>query len=323
METVSASTKISTTEMHTGGEPLRVIDKDSGFPPIKGNTLLEKRRYIKEHLDCYRKLLMFEPRGHYDMYGVLLVSPDMNDADIGAIFMHNEGYSTMCGHAVIALGRYAVDKGLVKKTCPETKVNIQCPCGLVEAYVSFDGTKSSAVRFHSVPGFLFASGAFYALVPAKSLGLDMKTSKVKDLQEAAAAVTASLKKSLKLEHPDSADLAFLYGTIVTDGKDLYSEEITDNICVFADEEVDRSPCGSGVTARIAQQYHRNLIQVNQTRTFRGPAGGIFQAKVVKQVQYGQHKSVIVEVSGNGYYTGTSTFTVEEDDKIGGAGFLLK
>ena len=149
--------KIKTTEMHTGGGPLRIIE--SGYPDIKGETLLDKRRYVKEKFDHYRKLLMFEPRGHYDMYGVLLVKPDLPGCDIGAIFMHNEGYATMCGMAVIALGRYAVDRGLVKDVqTPETKVTIQCPCGLVEAFVEYDGQKTRRVRFQSVPCFVYETG---------------------------------------------------------------------------------------------------------------------------------------------------------------------
>ena len=99
---------IKTTEMHTGGEPLRIIE--SGYPEIEGTTILDKRRFVTEKLDHLRKFLMFEPRGHFDMYGALLVKPDLPEADLAVLFLHNEGYSTMCGHAVLALGRYAVDK---------------------------------------------------------------------------------------------------------------------------------------------------------------------------------------------------------------------
>ena len=104
---------ITTTEMHTGGEPLRIIE--SGYPDIPGKTILDKRRYVREHLDYMRKMLMFEPRGHFDMYGALMVTPDLTEADLAVLFLHNEGYSTMCGHAVIALGRYAIEKGTFYK----------------------------------------------------------------------------------------------------------------------------------------------------------------------------------------------------------------
>ncbi len=104
-------TKLSVIDMHTGGEPVRIVT--GGYPPIPRGTILEKRAWVRENVDHLRRLLMFEPRGHYDMYGALLVEPDLPDADLAVLFMHNEGYSTMCGHAVIALGRYAVDEGRV------------------------------------------------------------------------------------------------------------------------------------------------------------------------------------------------------------------
>jgi proline racemase len=107
-----ADTRIETTDMHTGGEPVRIVTQ--GYPAIPGATILEKRRYARDHLDAFRRLIMFEPRGHYDMYGVLPVAPDLPGADMAVLFIHNEGYSTMCGHATIALGRYALDQGLIQ-----------------------------------------------------------------------------------------------------------------------------------------------------------------------------------------------------------------
>lgn len=157
---IPSNVVIKTTEMHTAGEPLRVVE--SGFPSPRGDTILDKIRYTREHLDPYRKLLMSEPRGHLDMFGAVLVEPDHKDADIATMFIHNAGYSTMCGHAVIALGRYAVDSGLVRNpSSPETRVAIQCPCGLVEAFVEYKDGKTGNVRFNSVPAFVFATGIFY------------------------------------------------------------------------------------------------------------------------------------------------------------------
>ena len=149
--------ELSVVDMHTGGEPLRVIL--SGYPEVKGDSVLAKRRYVREHLDHLRRALMYEPRGHYDMYGALIVDSELPEADLGVLFMHNEGYSTMCGHAVIALGRFAVDYKLVKEPqSPETQVNVHCPCGLVKAFVEYSGGKTGGVRFFSVPAFAFATG---------------------------------------------------------------------------------------------------------------------------------------------------------------------
>ncbi|KAM6906310.1 trans-L-3-hydroxyproline dehydratase isoform 1-T1 [Lycodopsis pacificus] len=333
--------KLSVVDMHTGGEPLRIIR--SGYPEVKGDSVLSKRRYVREHLDHLRRVLMYEPRGHYDMYGALVVNSEMPEADLGVLFMHNEGYSTMCGHAVIALGRYAVDYKLVKEPqSPESQVNIHCPCGLVKAFVEYSDGKTGGVRFLSVPAFVFATdvtvtlerfgdvtvdisygGAFYAFVDAQRFGLNVTKSRTRDLVDAATAVTNAVKSQVKLHHPTSDDLAFLYGTILTDGKDDYSSDPTANICVFAEAQVDRSPTGSGVTARVALQYHKGLIQLNQTRTFEsGATGSQFTGKAVEETTYGDFRAVVVEVAGRAFYTGVSCFVQEPDDELT-QGFLLK
>nr|XP_032638265.1 trans-3-hydroxy-L-proline dehydratase [Chelonoidis abingdonii] len=166
-------------------------------------------------------------------------------------------------------------------------------------------------------------GAFYAFLSAERLGLDVCSSKTQDLVDAASAVTEAVKRQFKLHHPDNEELAFLYGTILTDGKDAFSDEPTTNICVFADAQVDRSPTGSGVTARIALQYLKGLIQLNQTRTFRSSTtGSLFTGKAVKEAKCGDYNAVVVEVSGEAFYTGTATFVVEEEDPLK-YGFSLK
>ncbi|XP_067895348.1 trans-L-3-hydroxyproline dehydratase isoform X2 [Heterodontus francisci] len=166
-------------------------------------------------------------------------------------------------------------------------------------------------------------GAFYAFVSADRFGLDVCSSRTRDLVDAAVTVTNSVKAQVKLHHPDSEELAFLYGTILTDGKDAFSEEPTANICVFADAQVDRSPCGSGVTARIALQYHKGSILLHQTRTFQsGATNSLFTGKAVEETKCGDFKAVIVEVSGQAHYTGTANFYVEDDDNLKD-GFLLR
>ncbi|XP_061668614.1 trans-L-3-hydroxyproline dehydratase isoform X1 [Syngnathoides biaculeatus] len=333
--------ELSTVDMHTGGEPVRVVV--SGYPRVEGDTLLAKRRFARDHLDHLRRALMLEPRGHYDMYGALPVPSELPDADVGVLFMHNAGYSTMCGHAVLALGRFALDYGLVKEPrSPETPVNIHCPCGLVRAFVEYADGKTGAVRFLSVPAFVFAAdvtvavegfgdvtvdisygGAFYAFVDAQRFGLDVRESRTRDLADAAAAVTEAVKSQVKLRHPLDDDLAFLYGTVLTDGKDLFSSDATANVCVFADAQVDRSPTGSGVTARVALQYRKGLIRLNQSRTFQsGATGSQFTGKAVEETTCGDFKAVVVEVAGRAFYTGVSCFVQESDDRLKD-GFLLK
>jgi proline racemase len=329
--------KLTVTDMHTGGEPLRIIT--SGYPPLPKGTILEKRAYVRDNLDHLRKILMFEPRGHHDMYGALLVEPDLPGADLAVLFMHNEGYSTMCGHAVIALGRYAVDKGLVSKHEPVTRVNIECPCGMVIAKIDVKDGKTGNVSFESVPAFLFAKGveldlgefgpvtfdiayggAFYCLINAAQFGLEFGVSAIREFTDAADALTQAAK-GIALAHPGSPDLAFLYGTIISDGGEGRLAP-SKNICVFADREVDRSPTGSGVTARLAAMHASGAVGAGGTRIFESITGARFSGEIVRAERFGPHDAIIARVGGMAHYTGEAVFTVEESDPLGG-GFLLR
>lgn len=326
-------------DMHTGGEPVRVIH--GGYPPVLGETILAKRRYAREHLDHLRRMLMFEPRGHADMYGALLVQPTLPGADLAVLFMHNEGYSTMCGHATIALGRYAVDQGLVPRVEPVTEVGIECPCGLVRVHVEVEKGVTGRVSFDSVPAFLLAEqvpvevpgigpvradisygGAFYALAEAGAFGLDVRTSRTRDLVDAARALTAAVQARHPVQHPVEPDLGFLYGSILTDGRERPEQGPSANICVFADAEVDRSPTGSGVTARMAARFQRGILGAGQRCEFESVTGARFTGEVVGEAHCGAQPAVTVRVAGRAHYTGEARFWLEPGDEIG-QGFLLK
>jgi proline racemase len=331
--------KLAVTDMHTGGEPVRIVT--AGYPPVPKGTILEKRAYVRDNLDHLRKMLMFEPRGHYDMYGVLPVEPDLPGADMAVLFMHNEGYSTMCGHAVIALGRYAIDQGIVAAQEPVTTVNIEAPCGMVVASVEVKGGKAGAVSFESVPAFLFArdlsldlegygrvsfdiayGGAFYALADCSQFGLEFGRDRARDFVDAATALTERVKAEISLSHPDHADLAFLYGTILTDGKDALSDTPTSNVCVFADAEVDRSPTGSGVTARLAAMHAKGQIGVGQERFFESIVGSRFTGAVTRTLQLADgREGIVARVGGRAFYSGKAEYEIEEGDELG-LGFLV-
>lgn len=333
---------IVTCEMHTGGEPVRIIE--SGYPPLAGETILDKRRYAREKFDHLRTALLHEPRGHFDMYGVIPVEPDLPEADLAVLFIHNEGYSLMCGHAVLALGRYAVDKGMTEAVEPETRMVVQCPCGPVTVYAEVREGRTGRVRFHSVgafahrlgrtaqvPGFGPVSydtaygGAFYALAPAAAFGLDVRRSPVAELRAAAVALSGAVAGEGGLSHPDSEELAYLYGSILTDGID--DERPSANICVFADAQVDRSPTGSGVTARMALRYAKGQVRAGEERVFVSVAGSEMTGKVVSAAGGGSgvggdHPVTTVEVAGKAHYTGAARFTMEDDDPFP-RGFLLR
>ncbi len=330
-------TPITTTEMHSGGEPVRIIE--SGYPAIPGRTILDKRQYVRHNLDHLRKFLMFEPRGHFDMYGVIPVEPDHPDADMAVLFMHNEGYSTMCGHATIALGRYAVDRGLVEVTEPETRVVIQCPCGPVTVHVEVSDGTVGRVRFESVPSFAYAldrlldvgkhrdvhydlayGGAFYAIADASQFGLDVRRSPISALVAAATSLTEAARNDLTVSHPEATDLGFIYGSILTDGR--HDGAVSANVCVFANSQVDRSPTGSGVTARMAVRHARGEVAVGDVREFESVIGSRMTGQVVSVEMVGDHRAVVVEVGGRAFYTGTATFTLEAADPMPD-GFLVR
>lgn len=319
---------LSTVEMHTGGEPTRIIV--DGWPKFSGKTLLDKRREAREHHDHLRRGLMLEPRGHDGMYGALLVEPDHPDADLAVLFMHNEGYSTMCGHATIALARWAVESGRVKCTSPETVVKLQCPCGLVVAHVAAGGT----VRFESVPSFVYAldriaptqtwgpvtvdiayGGAFYAFLSADSIGLDLHKSPMRAIVDAGEEIALAAAKAIPIEHPDEPDLAFLYGTILTDGGDGKNTP-SRNVCIFAGRQIDRSPTGSGVSARMALQVARRAARLGERRKFESCTGSIFTGVALREAPpVGPRKAVIVEVGGIAHVTGEAKFRFDDEDPL--------
>ena len=315
---------LSTVEMHTGGEPTRIIV--DGWPKFSGETLLDKRREAKEHHDYLRRGLMLEPRGHDGMYGALLVEPDHPEADLAVLFMHNEGYSTMCGHATIALARWAVDSGRVKGPI----VRLQCPCGLVVANVD----KQGWVRFESVPSFVYAldriaptttwgpvtvdiayGGAFYAFLSADSIGLDLRTSPMRAIVDAGEEIALAVAKAIPIEHPDEPDLAFLYGTILTDGG-IGEDTPSRNVCIFAGRQIDRSPTGSGVSARMALQIARREAKLGEQRRFESCTGSIFTGVALRDAPpVAPRKAVIVEVGGIAHVTGEAKFRFDADDPL--------
>ncbi len=329
-------TVLDVVDMHTAGEPVRIVV--AGYPRLAGATILDKRREARERHDPLRRALMLEPRGHAGMYGVILVEPSQPGCAAGALFTHGEGYSTMCGHATIALGRFLVESGRVPAQEPVTRLAVELPCGVVDLTCRVAGGRVVSIAFASVPAFLARrdlavavpglgevsldiayGGAFYALVPSSRLGRDFFETPIADLADLAAAVTAALRARETIVHPEEPDLGFLYGTILTD--DAVGAAPTHNLCVFADRQIDRSPTGSGVTARLARDHARGLIGEGAERRFFGPTGLPFIGRVIGPAGGGIAGAVRVEVAGTSFFTGTARFTVEPDDPLG-HGFAL-
>ncbi|CAN7431461.1 proline racemase family protein [Caballeronia sp. LjRoot34] len=329
---------ISTVEVHTGGEAFRIVT--SGLPKMPGKTIVARRTWLKEHADHIRRSLMFEPRGHADMYGGYLTEPVSEGADFGVIFVHNEGYSDHCGHGVIGLATAAVELGWIERTSPETRVGIDAPCGFIEAFVQWDGNHAGNVRFVNVPSFIWQrdvtvetpsfgsvtgdiafGGAFYFYTDGAPFDLPIRESAIDKLIQFGAEVKVAANAAVKVEHPEIPELNHIYGTIIAN-QARHAGSTQANCCVFADREVDRSPTGSGTAGRVAQLYLRGLLGKDETLINESVIGTIFKGRVLSETKLGPFDAVIPEVEGNAYICGFANWIIDDRDPLT-YGFLVR
>ncbi len=326
----------TTIDAHTGGEPLRIIT--GGIPPLKGNTILERRAYFREHLDHIRRVLMYEPRGHHGMYGCVITPPVSADADFGVLFMHNEGFSTMCGHGIIAVVTVAIETGYLQVSEPNPRIVIDSPAGKIIAYATVEGTEVKSVAFENVPSFVFASdvpialqgreftvdiafgGAFYAIVQAKDLGVKVEIEQLPALQKWGRAIKTQIEGELLVQHPLESELAGIYGVIISDEPKKPDSHLR-NVTVFAEEQIDRSPCGTGTCARMAALYHRQQLQVGQRFVHEGIVNSQFVGHVLATTTVGDFQAIIPKIEGSAFISGLHQFVVDPSDPLAD-GFLL-
>jgi proline racemase len=334
-------TEITTTDYHTGGEPFRIVT--GGVPALEGRTVPERRRWAAANVDEVRQLLVNEPRGHADMYGGFVTPPDDADGDLGVVFFHNEGYSTACGHGTIALVTWAIDTGrvAVERGAREVAVTVDVPSGRLACTARLDGGgRVEAVRFRNVPSFALArdvevetsrgrstldigfGGAFYGSIDVRTLGLRVEARALPELIALQRELRPALDRALEIVHPDQPDLAGIYGVIFWEP--VEGEVGTQrNVTVFTDGEVDRSPCGSGTSARLAILHDRGEIGPGETMRHRSIVDSVFDARVIEVGQpVGGHPSVVTEVEGAAFRTGEHTFVLDDRDPLG-RGFLLR
>ncbi|RJG09159.1 hypothetical protein D3879_25520 [Pseudomonas cavernicola] len=329
---------IDTVEVHTGGEPFRIVT--SGLPRFPGKTIVERRQWIKDNIDELRKAVIFEPRGHADMYAGYLTDPVSRGADFGIIFVHNEGYSDHCGHGVIALATTAVELGWVQRTEPETRVGIDAPCGFIEAYVEWDGSTCGSVRFVNVPSFIYLrdvavdtpsfgrvegdiafGGAFYFYTSGAAKGLEISEASVATLIKFGDEVKQAANAAFPVVHPDVPELNHIYGTII-DGAPRHAGSTQANCCIFADRQVDRSPTGSGTAGRVAQLYQRGRLALGDLLVNESVIGSVFSGRVLGETTVGAYPAVIPEVRGNAQIYGFASWIINEKDPLT-YGFLVR
>lgn len=321
---------VSTVDYHTAGEPFRIVS--GGVPPLQGRTMLEKRRWALEHLDHIRQLLVFEPRGHADMYGGFVTDPVDDGAQLGVVFFHNAGYSTACGHGTIALVTWAIEAALVAATEPTSEVIIDVPSGRLKTLATMEDGLVRSVRFRNVPSFVLMDdvsvsaagrqvdiavaygGAFYAIVPADRFELPIEPAFVPRFIDLGRQIKAAVEANVKVVHPRQPELEGIYGVIFTEGNR--------NVTVFADGEVDRSPCGSGTSARLALMHRRGELNEGTAFMHESVIGSRFAARIVGEDRVGGIAAVTTEVEGSAHLTGYHQFVLSTDDPIG-TGFLIR
>lgn len=330
---------ITAVDYHTAGEPFRIVT--GGVPALQGADVPARRRYAAEHLEHVRQLLVNEPRGHADMYGCFLTEPDDDAGDLGVVFFHNAGYSTACGHGTIALVTWAVETGVVPATGDQTAVVVDAPSGRLRAVARTSGERVVDVRFTNVPAFVEATavpvlvhdrtliidiafgGAFYAVVDAAAVGCTVHARDLPRLIDLGRAIKAAIERDRDIAHPVAHHMRDIYGVIFVDHIGPQADGLRQrNVAIFADGEVDRSPTGSGVSARLALLDPSATLARGAALVTTGVAGLDFVGRVVGDTDVAGRHAVHTEVQGSAYRTGAHEFTLDPHDPLG-TGFLLR
>jgi proline racemase len=322
---------IQAVDYHAAGEPFRIVT--GGVPPLEGRTILEKRRFAAKRLDEVRRLLVYEPRGHADMYGCHVTEPGDEAADLGVVFFHNAGYSTACGHGTIALVTWALESGRLERKEPETRVVVDVPSGRLETFARVQDGRVTSVRFRNVPSFIVAreleaagvsadvsfGGAFYASVEAP---FPVQPGNLSRFIELGREVKRDLEAQQDFVHPLESELRDIYGAIFWQAEGAGPPLVQRNVTVFADGEVDRSPCGSGTSARLALLETDGVLARGEELLHRSIIGTEFRARVVGDALVDGIPAVVTEVEGSAHYTGRHEFALDPADPLGD-GFLLR
>jgi proline racemase len=330
---------VSCVDYHTAGEPFRIVSE--GVPPLRGKTILDRRSDAEERVDHIRRFLVQEPRGHADMYGCFVTEPEDDGADLGVVFFHNAGFSTACGHGTIALVTWAIESGLITPGREETPVAVDVPSGRVRTIAQVEGDRVRSVRFRNVPSFVQGDpirldttrglvtvdisygGAYYGSVSAADVGTTVEPANVSAFIELGRDIKDRLNKAEVATHPEDPRLSGVYGLI-------FYEDVSDdtvplrqrNVTVFADGEVDRSPCGSGTSARLALLHRDGRIRVGERLVHESVIRTEFGAEVVEETEAYGRPAVVTEVTGRAHRTGYHQFVLDPEDDLG-TGFTLR
>ena len=332
---------ISVIDTHTAGEAARLVT--AGVPKIPGKDIVEKKQYLIDNLDDLRKSVMFEPRGHQDMFGAFLLPPTKEEADFALIFMDTGGYLNMCGHNTIAAVTAAVETGMVdvEEGATEKEVVVETPAGLIYATAKLkdNGVKVKEVSFRNVESFLYKrdveldvegvghikfdisfGGSFFCILSADQLGLEVKPENASKLKEAGLKIRDAVNANIEIQHPTlshikSVDLVEIYD------KPSHPEATYKNVVVFGDGNIDRSPCGTGTSAKLATLYAKGELKPGEPFVYESILGTLFKGRIVEERKLADFDAIIPEITGSGYILGFSNYVYDPDDALT-YGFLL-
>lgn len=329
---------IHAVDSHTAGEATRVVV--GGVSKIPGKSMPEKKQWLEDNLDYLRTAIMLEPRGHKDMFGSILTQPTVDEADYGIIFMDGGGYLNMCGHGTIGAMTVAVETGMVPVTEPVTKVVQEAPAGLIHGQVFVEDGKAKKVSFTNVPAFLYKrdqevelpgygkirfdisfGGSFFAIVKAEQVGLEIVPENAAKLQDLGIQLRDIINKEIPVQHPElphihSVDLVEWWSKTETKGATLK------NCVVFGQGQVDRSPCGTGTSAKMATLFAKGELKMGEKFFYESILGTIFEGEIVGKAKVGEYDAVIPQITGSAYITGFNHFVIDETDPVK-YGFILK
>jgi len=337
--TMKLTNSVFVVDSHTGGEPTRVVV--GGLPKIKGNSVPQKRDYVRSEMDYLRKFLCHEPRGHPNMYGAMLTEPSSKEADFGVIFFSGVGYDDMCGHGTIGVATVLIETNMVQWEEPWTKLILETPSGLIRVSAEVANGKVKGVSFIGVPSFLYRGdlslnvpgygevkgdiafgGNWYYYVKVKEVGARVRSENISDLIKAGSAIKNAFNREFDLVHPIDANISTkLLGVSFIDSP-VKNKSADQNNAVVEGQHVDRSPCGTGTCGRMAALFARNKLGLNEDFINESITGTIFRGRLIAEAKVGEYPAVVPEITGSAYITAFNHIVLDPDDPFGAEGFLL-
>ncbi|MCC0677410.1 MULTISPECIES: proline racemase [unclassified Clostridioides] len=332
------SRSIQAIDSHTAGEATRIVV--GGIPNIKGNSMPEKKEYLEKNLDYLRTAIMLEPRGHNDMFGSVMTQPCCPDADFGIIFMDGGGYLNMCGHGTIGAMTAAIETGVVPAVEPITHVVMEAPAGIIRGDVTVVDGKAKEVSFLNVPAFLYKEGvevdlpgvgtvkfdisfggSFFAIIHASQLGLKIEPQNAGKLTELAMKLRDIINEKIEIQHPTLAHIKTVDLVEIYD-EPTHLEATYKNVVIFGQGQVDRSPCGTGTSAKLATLHAKGELKVGEKFVYESILGTLFKGEIVEETKVADFNAVVPKISGSAYITGFNHFVIDEEDPLK-HGFILK